>query len=68
MVRNFSTENYKSLGKELTNAYKFMCSKMSLKTHILYSHLNFFQTNLGAVSDEHGEHIPQDIPTKGKGC
>lgn len=56
MVRNFTAENYKSLGKELTNAYKFMWCKMSLKIHILDSHLNFFQTNLGAISEEHGEH------------
>lgn len=43
MVRNFTAENYKSLGKELTNAYKFMRCKMSLKTHILDSHLNFLK-------------------------
>jgi hypothetical protein len=44
-------ENYRSLGKELISAYKFMGCKMSLKIHILDSHLMFFPTNLGAVSD-----------------
>ena len=34
---------------------------MSLKIHFLHSHLNFFPSNLGAVSDEHGERFPQDI-------
>jgi hypothetical protein len=34
---------------------------MSLKVHFLGSHLNFFPENLGAVSDEHGKRIHQDI-------
>ena len=34
---------------------------MSLKIHMLNSHLNFFSTNLGAVSDEQGERFHQDI-------
>ena len=34
---------------------------MSLKLHFLYSHLDFFQDNLGNVSEEHGERFHQDI-------
>ena len=34
---------------------------MSLKTHFLHSHLDFFPENFGAVIDEHGERIYQDI-------
>lgn len=34
---------------------------MYLKIHFLYSHLEFFPENLGAVSDEHGERFHQDI-------
>ncbi|GBM13630.1 hypothetical protein AVEN_229597-1 [Araneus ventricosus] len=34
---------------------------MSLKLHVLDSHLNFFPQNLGANSDEHGKRFHQDI-------
>ena len=34
---------------------------MSLKVHVLHSHLDFFAENLGHVSDEHGERFHQDI-------
>nr|XP_036675074.1 uncharacterized protein LOC118878042 isoform X1 [Drosophila suzukii] len=34
---------------------------MSLKIHFLDSHLDFFPENLGAVSDEHGERIHQQM-------
>jgi hypothetical protein len=34
---------------------------MSLKINFLHSHLHFVPDNLGAVSDEHGEHFHHDI-------
>ena len=34
---------------------------MSLKPRFLYSHLDFFQDNLGAFSEEHGEIFHQAI-------
>jgi len=34
---------------------------MSLKTHFLESHLDFFPENLSKVSDKHGERFHQDI-------
>jgi hypothetical protein len=36
---------------------------MSLKTHMLNFHLDFFPDNCGMVSDEHGEHFLQEIAT-----
>ena len=33
---------------------------MSLKMHFLYSHLEFFPENLGAISDEQGKKFHQD--------
>jgi hypothetical protein len=39
---------------------------MSLKIHGLYSHLDFFPLNLGAVSNKHGERFHQDISTMEK--
>ena len=38
-----------------------MGCNMSLKVHVLHSHLDFFAENLGDVSDEHGERFHQDI-------
>ena len=38
-----------------------MGCRMSLKIHFLHSHLNFFPQNLGAVNDENGERLHQDI-------
>ena len=34
---------------------------MSLKLHLLDSHLDFFNDKLADVSDEHGERFHQDI-------
>jgi hypothetical protein len=39
---------------------------MSLKEHLVDSHLDLFPENLGAVSDEHEERIHQDIATMEK--
>ena len=38
-----------------------MGCRMSLKMHFLHSHLDLFPENLGAVSDEQGERLHQDI-------
>jgi len=35
--------------------------RMSLKLHFLYSHIDFFQENLGDFSKEHGEIFHQVI-------
>jgi hypothetical protein len=34
---------------------------MSIKVYFLHSHLDFFRSNLGAVSEESGERFHQDI-------
>ncbi|MFP3021238.1 MAG: hypothetical protein ACEY3F_08125, partial [Wolbachia sp.] len=46
--------------------YKQKCIRqlgynMSLKIHLLNSHLDFLPENLSSVSDEHGECFHQDI-------
>lgn len=38
-------------------------SNMCIKVHFLYSHLDRFPKNLGAVSDEQGERFHQDLKT-----
>lgn len=44
----------------LQNFQRLGCN-MSLKVHFLFSHLNYFPENLGAVSEEQGERFHQDI-------
>jgi hypothetical protein len=34
---------------------------MSLKIHLLHSHLDFFRENLGSTSDEQGERFHHDL-------
>ena len=38
-----------------------MGCNISLKVHVLHSHLDFFAENLGDVNDEHGKRFHQDI-------
>ena len=42
-------------------AYTEMQRRMSLKVPFLYSQLDFFPENIGAVSDKKGEGFHQDI-------
>ena len=58
---NRKAPNYREIVSELLQSYQDMGCNMSLKTHFLDSHLDFFPDNLGAVSDEHGERFNQDI-------
>ena len=59
-------ENCKKLVEDLLNAYQTLGCNMSLKIHFLHPHLDFFPSNLGAVSDEHGKSFHQDISTTEK--
>ncbi|KAJ4449401.1 hypothetical protein ANN_00800 [Periplaneta americana] len=55
-------DNYIELAVgNMSSAYEKMGCNMSLEIHFLYSHLDFFPPNLGAVSDEHGERFNQEI-------
>lgn len=58
---NNKAANYKEVVENLIQAYKNLGCNMSLKIHFLHSHLNFFPSNCGAVSDEHGERFHQDV-------
>lgn len=46
---------------EAESKYKVLECKMSLKVNLLFSHLDQFPENLGAVSEEQGERFHQDI-------
>lgn len=58
---NNKSDNYKELVEDLIERYAEMKCRMSIKLHYLHSHLDFFRSNLGDVSEEHGERFHQDI-------
>ena len=60
-LRNTRVPDYQAWIEKLLKSYEDMGCRMSLKIYFLHSHLNFFPSNLGAVSDEHGERFHQDI-------
>jgi len=60
---NHRADNYVELVDNLITAYQHLGCRMSLKMHFLHSHLTFFPSNMGAVSDEHGERFHQEMST-----
>lgn len=54
---NKRSDNYKVLVKKMISAFGAMGAHMSLKIHLLDDHLDFFLSNLGDFSDEHGERF-----------
>ncbi|GFT93230.1 uncharacterized protein TNCV_2219961 [Trichonephila clavipes] len=58
---NKKDPNCKALVAELLQNCKILSRNMSVKVHFLYSHLENFQENLGAVSEKQGERFHQDI-------
>jgi hypothetical protein len=62
---NIRAENYKKLIDNISLYHKLDCN-LSLKKHMLHSHLDFFPDNCGMVSDEHGERFHQEITTMKK--
>ena len=65
-LENKRNQNYKELVKKLIKSYQNMGCRMSVKLHLLCSHLDFFQENLVDFSEEHGERFHQNIETMGK--
>ena len=68
---NVKADNYKELVKNFLKSYQHMGCNMSLKFHILHSHLDFFPPNMGAMWREvssgyccHGEKICRKISTE----
>lgn len=47
----------------MVRSFGEMGVNMSLKIHFLDSHIDFFPSNLGDFSDEHGERFHQDLTT-----
>ena len=58
---NHRHEKYPDIVDSMLKAYEQLGARMSLKMHFLHSHLDFFPSNLGEVSDEQEERFHQDI-------
>ncbi|GBM23497.1 hypothetical protein AVEN_153076-1 [Araneus ventricosus] len=58
---NKKAKNLEDLVRDMVKYFRVIGCNLSLKLHVLDSHLNFFPQNLGAISDEHGERFHQDI-------
>lgn len=54
---NHRAADYELLVDNLVESYEKMGCRMSLKLHIIHSHLEKFKENLGAYSEEHGERF-----------
>jgi len=52
--------------KDILSLYHTLGCNVSLKIHMLHSHLDFFPDNCAMVSDEHGERFHRKIATMEK--
>jgi len=57
---NIRAKNYKELIQDMSLYHRLGCN-MSLKIHMLHSHLDFFCDSCGVVSYEHGKRFHQEI-------
>lgn len=60
---NQKAENYKEIVQQMLDAFDEMKIHISLKIHLLNSHLDDFPANMGDFSDEHGERFHKDVKT-----
>jgi len=58
---NIKDPLYKEIVRNMLDKFKLLGCKMSLKLHFLASHLDYFPPNLGAVREEQGERLHQDM-------
>ena len=60
---NKKVDNYETLVANMLSAFCNLGCNMSVKLQYLYSHLDRFPENPGALSDEQGERFYQDLKT-----
>ena len=60
---NNRARDYEERVESQLNAYERMGCNMSLKAHLLHSHLDHFPSNCGDYSDEHRELFHQELKT-----
>ena len=51
---NHKADNLREIVEELVDAYEKMGCRMSLKLHVLHSHIDEFKENMGNYSEEEG--------------
>jgi hypothetical protein len=61
LLGNHKDEDYENIVRIMFKNFHILGCNMSLKVNFLFSHLNLFPKNLGAVSEEQGERLDQDI-------
>ena len=54
-------ENFRELVDGLVEAYRKMGCRMSLKIHILHTHVDEFKDNMDDYSEEQSERFQQDV-------
>ena len=60
---NTKASNYRYFVDVMLRNFQALGSRMSVKLHYLFSHLDYFPENLGDVSEEQGERFHQNIKT-----
>ena len=58
---NHKADNFRNIVEKLVDAYEKMGCRMSLKLHVLHSHIDEFKDNMGDYSEEQGERFQQDV-------
>ena len=54
---NHKADNFRNIVEELVDAYEKISCRMSLKLHVLHSHIDEFKDNMGDYSEEQGERF-----------
>ncbi|KAI6646072.1 hypothetical protein LOD99_9520 [Oopsacas minuta] len=60
---NTKVANYQNLFEGMLKNFHSLGTRISIKLHYLYSHLERFPENLDDLSEEQGERLHQDIRT-----
>jgi hypothetical protein len=61
LLGNHKDEDYENIVRIMFKNFHILGCNMSLKVNFLFSHLNLFPKNFGAVREEQGERLDQDI-------
>ena len=62
-LSNHQSPDYETIIFELLSNYQKLGARISIKMHFLASHLDFFPSNCGDMSEEQGERFHQDLKT-----
>jgi hypothetical protein len=65
---NKKGSNYTSIVNKILDAFKDLCCNMSLKSHYLHFHLDYFPNNLGSLGEEQEERFHKDVKEIERRC